>query len=340
MLKAIIVFYSALAGILAATVDFESSGGVPGSSAGTDVAVNNSRTMNLTLASLAPGDTLIIGNKTFMMMGGIVGSSLVDVNIQIDGTLKFSDDIKAWPLETWGKDPKIPRTAIVFENTTGLTITSTGKGTIDGSGAKWWGIPGVGYLIRGKDRPPLLSVFDANDFVMEHILLLNSARFHFTSKNLDNATIRYCDVSARRTSEDGHGSVDMSAFNTDGFDLGGKNIHVHDSSVWNQDDTFCIKAYGGVTTENVVIENVRASGVGLSIGSIGAQKVRNITFRNAVMHHTNKGIYLKYNSKSASGGSITDVLYENILIDTPESWPIWIGPAQQDIKEDGKCKHT
>ena len=28
-------------------------------------------------------------------------------------------------------------------------------------------------------------------------------------------------------------------------------------------------------------------------------------------------------------GRIEDVLYENITIDEPEQWPIWIGPAQQ-----------
>ena len=33
--------------------------------------------------------------------------------------------------------------------------------------------------------------------------------------------IRFCEVSARRTDEDGHGLVDLTAFNTDGFDVSG-----------------------------------------------------------------------------------------------------------------------
>merc|ERR1739847_33118 len=50
------------------------------------------------------------------------------------------------------------------------------------------------------------------------------------------------------------------------------------------------------------------------------------------MHHPYKGIYIKFNGKG-SQGTIKDVLYENIHIQKPTSWPIWIGPAQQDIKE-------
>ena len=113
---------------------------------------------------------------------------------------------------------------------------------------------------------------NATDFVMEHLLLLNSPRFHFISRGatrqpppysrmrhagclsperlrslpdadgltsvdvpwalsgLSNATIRYCDISARRTAADSHGTIDLTAFNTDGFDVahgvGSKNTRV------------------------------------------------------------------------------------------------------------------
>lgn len=219
-----------------------------------------------------------------------------------------------------------------FVNTSGFTITSSGTGTFDGNGAAWWGIPGIGYLVRGKDRPPLLVVDYANDFLLENMLFHQAPRFNFQSRGLNNATIRYCEVSARRTSEDSHGAIDSTAFNTDGFDVSGHNIHIHDSTVWNQDDTFCIKAHKE-DTSNVLIENVKASGVGLSIGSLGSQSVKNITFRNVVMHHSSKGVYVKFN-ENGGGGLIEDVTYENIVIEKPESWAIWIGPQQAGIKRD------
>ena len=39
-------------------------------------------------------------------------------------------------------------------------------------------------------------------------------------------------------------------------------------------------------------------------------------------------MYIKFNAKAAGGGVIRNVTYENIYIDEPESWPIWIGPQQ------------
>ena len=114
----------------------------------------------------------------------------------------------------------------------------------------------------------------------------------------------------------------MTAFNTDGFDVSGKNVWIHDCDVWNQDDSFCVKD----SSENILIERINASGIGLVIGSIGATDVRNVTFRDAHMHNTFNGIYLKFRG---DGGSIKDITYENIVIDNPERWAIWIGPAQQ-----------
>jgi hypothetical protein len=301
-------------------INFEAAGARAGAAEPTSVAVANAALLNHTLASLEAGDTLLVPNRTFVVMGGVVASGLHSVRVQLDGTLKWSGDTKAWP-----RRGKAPVVALTFQDTHNLTLTSSRGGVMDGNGAKWWGIPGVGYLERGKNRPPLLSVDTASEFVLEHWLLLNSPRFHFISSGLDGATIRHCNVSARRTREDAHGPVDLSAFNTDGFDVAGKNIHIHDCSVWNQDDTIAIKASSHGVTENVLVERVHASGVGLTIGSIGAAMVRNVTFRDVVMHHTNKGIYVKFRESGASG-SITDILYENVLIQEPESWPIWIGP--------------
>ena len=307
--------------------DFEKdANATAGEDASTGVAIANSLHLNTTLALLQPGDELYIPNRTYMMMGGVVGVGLDRATIRVDGTLRFSDDIKRWP--TAGK---MPLTALTFYNSTGLLFTSNGTGTLDGQGDKWWGIPGVGYLERGKNRPALLSMQNATGLIVERLSFVNSPRFHFISSGLVDATIRFCEVSARRSSSDSHTALDLTAFNTDGFDVAGRNIHVHDVTVWNQDDTVAIKADKGMPTENVLVERVHASGVGLTIGSIGAHEVRNVTFRDVVMHHTSKGIYIKFRD-SGRNGSIRDVLYENIVIDTPSSWPIWIGPAQQDIK--------
>ena len=89
-------------------------GGVAGKDT-TTVAVSNTALLNATLATLHPGDTLHIPNETYWVMGGIRASGLESVTIQLDGTLSFSKDIKAWPASKPGS--KMPMKCIEIENT-------------------------------------------------------------------------------------------------------------------------------------------------------------------------------------------------------------------------------
>jgi len=60
--------------------------GTPDSkSAGQD----NTALLNTMLASMAPGDTLMIENQTFWLAGGVQASDLIDATIHLDGTLRF-----------------------------------------------------------------------------------------------------------------------------------------------------------------------------------------------------------------------------------------------------------
>jgi hypothetical protein len=163
---------------------------------------------------------------------------------------------------------------------------------------------------------------NTKDVLVENLYLQNSPYWTFWAPNSNGLEVRNTDISARRDDKDQHGLIDMTAFNTDGFDVTGKNVWIHDCTVWNQDDTIAVKD----GSENMLFERIQASGVGLTIGSIGSSTVRNITFRDCYMHHPAKGIYMKFRGGT---GLIEDVTYENITIDEPHDSAIWIGPAQQ-----------
>eukprot|EP00957_Ditylum_brightwellii_P062995 4780789-Ditylum_brightwellii.AAC.1 len=79
----------------------------------------------------------------------------------------------------------------------------------------------------------------------------------------------------------------------------------------------------------MIFERINGTGVGLTIGSIGGNTshVRNITFRDSYLYKTFKGIYFKF--RNTNDSFVEDILVENIVMDQPEQWPIWIGPAQQ-----------
>jgi polygalacturonase len=310
-------------------------------------AASNTKRLNDVLGKLGPGDTLLIRNETYWLAGGVVGVDLVQVTIRLDGTLKFLPGRKGWPTEPCTKktNPLQPRKngtcvqeAVFFANCTNLILTSSGTGTLDGSGGSWWGY--VKYLVQGENRPRLFSLLNATDVLVENWNFLNSAYWTFTAYDIVNLEIAHCHISNRVNNEDGHGIVNLAALNTDGFDVAGKNIHIHDCSVWNQDDCFTIQpldqtGHRAQCTENVLVEHVNASGLGLTVGAIhptrGHNCIRNVTFRHAYMHHTYKGIYIKSGNSfdPDASGEITNILYEDILMDAPEQVPIWIGPAQE-----------
>ena len=123
-------------------------------------AIHNGVAMNRSLASLKPGDGLLVPNKTFHLMGGIVAPNLTSVTLRIDGTLAFSTDISSWPT----LDGKRVLDCLLFAGGMNITITSSGVGTLNGSGAAWWGVPGIGYLVRGENRPKLIPFYGHGAF--------------------------------------------------------------------------------------------------------------------------------------------------------------------------------
>jgi hypothetical protein len=116
--------------------------------------------------------------------------------------------------------------------------------------------------------------------------------------------------------------------NTDGIDVRGRNIWVHDCIVTNDDDSVAVKPtlHGRNTyylhhtfhvpcTEHVLLENLILTGFGSSIGSVTPSFSHNcvdhITFRNISMPATGKGIYIKSNAspcKKGESAQLTNIL--------------------------------
>jgi len=97
------------------------------------------------------GDTFLVPNKYFFLMGGIKAWNLESVTFQLDGTIVFSNNIEEWPREANDKVLE----CLHFSNFHNVTFTSSAVGTLDGQGERWWGLPGIGYLVREENRPRL-----------------------------------------------------------------------------------------------------------------------------------------------------------------------------------------
>ena len=316
------MIFVTFAGASSNVIDFEAIGAIPNDSS-YDTALHNGILLNATVNHLVPGDVFFVPNKTYSVTGGIYAVGLRNVTFQIDGTLLFDNNRDTWPTFENGDVME----CIYLEDIEDILFTSSGKGTLDGNGLEWWGA--IKFLKYQENRPRLVHIVTSKNVLVENLLFKNSPYWTFWSEKSDGLLIRYSDVDARVTNASEHTILDLQAFNTDGFDVTGQNVHIHDCNIWNQDDCIAVKD-GSI---NMMFERISCSGLGLVIGSIGSSKVQNITFRDSVMPRTFKGIYMKtrwYDSAPIGDeASITDVFYYNITMDRPQQYPIWIGPAQQ-----------
>jgi polygalacturonase len=314
-------------------------------------ASTNTESLSSALSDLPPNGVLNIPNSTYYLTGGVFAQGLVNATIELDGALKFAVGRDEWPTEECKGGKQCVSKAILFQDVSGLTLTTSASdvyATVDGGGESWWGY--INYLRYGEDRPKLITIQNGTDLLVERWRFRQAAYHTFHADDVARLEVRDCEVDNRFTKVDGHGPLNLRALNTDGFDVSGRDIWIHDSKVWNQDDCFTIvplssTGINSACTENVLVENVEASGLGLTVGSITPSEhhscIKNITFRNAHMHKTWKGIYVKSASRADIDptwtAEITNLLYENITMVSPEQVPIWIGPALQAENQGVSC---
>jgi polygalacturonase len=236
MKTAAVLLLAAVNAVSASVYNFADLGGIPNDNS-SKTEWYNGGIVNATLLRLQAGDTLLFPSDTYHLMGGITGAGLADVTFQFDGEVVFSNNTHEWPRNENGDVLE----CFHFTNFTNAVFTSSGLGTLNGNGHRWWGLPGLGYLHYTENRPRLFNVENSKNILVENLLFLDSPYWTFWVHGVDGLEVRHSEISARRTTFENHSLVDMSAFNTDGFDVSGKNVWIHDCTVWCQDDTIAVK---------------------------------------------------------------------------------------------------
>ncbi|KAK3277435.1 hypothetical protein CYMTET_14556 [Cymbomonas tetramitiformis] len=284
-------------------------------------------------------------HNRFLMQGGVYGQDLENVTLQLDGIMDFG---ACMPMDSancrfrkedypgFSYDKKLANTVSMLQFTGMLNFkfTSSTRGRVVGGGEQWYGVMNILELgdERGTTKPIMFDMEGKRSYGLEisHISF-EQAAYWTTYIWASDVHIHHSNVTARTLppelpkpledpSEWLEQVVRTNAWNTDGFDVSGDNVHIHDCHIMVSDD--CVANKGG---KNWMVENLVASGAGLTVGSEG--KADNVTFRNIVMDRTIRGIYIKTTA--------SNVLYENILIKEGLMFPIWIGPPWQGLS--GGC---
>lgn len=330
-------------------VDFISIGGIPGNSSWA-AKTSNRDLLTGALSALEEGDTFLIPNMTFHSLGGIVvEQELKNVKIVLGGTIRFDHHKELWPRSEDGSILECMQFAGLESSIlTTLGNDTSNRGTLEGGGVYWWDLQNI-----NNDRPRLLSIQKSTDLVLERWRFSDSPFWSVWAQDSNGLVVRNCDAitSIAQYHPEDHGFVyrifrwfwvwiltrfrfttfltrlnTYRALNTDGFDFSGSSVYGHDLYISTGDDAIAVKGGSDMLFERLQIE----SGLGLAIGSLSSGTVENITFRDAKISNSVKGIYIKTNSRDeGEGATIRDIVYENITIVEPLQFGIWIGPSQQ-----------
>lgn len=310
-----------------------------------DLALCNLEVTQAVIDSISTPNSVVLipdNPEPWYFVGGIdVSNAPQNTTVQIDGNVVFEADFDNWP---FNNDTGRYSDVITAHSTKGFTLQ--GGGSLNGDGKEWWNRVILGTL-DSKERPYLIYYTKTSDNLVQNITIYNPPRWSLRGSGVRH-TIRYVHIYVDRWDrfDEAEPGLQPEDLNTDGLDVSGRDIHIHDVVVVNNDDSIAIKPTNGVhvaadgteydCTENVLVENVQLTGFGATIGSVGPSEygncANNVTFRNVYMPNTGKGIYVKSDKSDCPEGyssSITNILYEDVCIVKPVWWALWIGPQQQ-----------
>jgi len=252
----------------------------------------------------------------------------------IDGTLVAWPYLTSWPNSTQlqctltpyltpaAKLKLAPQLESLLWGANLTNVSIRGSGTLDGQGWRWW--PKINDTSHGAYwhtcRPHLLYLghhhadSGVTDLTVSGITLKDSPFWTFTAKGVKNVHIRGVTVTTT-----GCGYAESP--NTDGFNVGGDNILIEDSTVRNGDDCVALSA----PSRNVTVRNLTCScGNGptvsiwprFSIPNTSAGVARDVTFDQITLVRTSNAVSLK--SYPSFLGQATNVSYTNMRLEEVE----------------------
>ncbi|KAI9927295.1 hypothetical protein MW887_003682 [Aspergillus wentii] len=259
---------------------------------------------------LKEGETYVIGTKLDLTF-------LDDIEVQLDGELKFTDDVSYWQENNFYFDFQ---KSITFWLWGGQDIKIFGTGVMNGNGQRWYNEFAGKEILDDENtfyRPILFMTDNATRVSVEGITQLNSPCW-------TNFFVRTKDVSFDDVFINAF-STNASALpkNTDGFDsLNVDGLSVTNTRVDVGDDCFSPKP----NTTNIFVQNLWCNNThGVSMGSIGQYSgvmdiIENAWIENVTLLNGQNGARLKaWAGQDVGYGRINNITYKNIHIENTDN---------------------
>lgn len=250
------------------------------------------------------------GNYT---VGKLLVSNFNNVEIQLTGSLQYTNDISYWSPNSLYMTYQ---NATTFWFLSGENIHLHGPGTIDGNGQIWWdtyatsknsGVAGGSSTTFARPIP--LTVGNATNVVVENLRIVQSPFWHqfcYQSKNVVYQNLHISSVSA---------NASHPTANSDAIDIyRSSQVSIRNWVVDNDDDCVSFKP----NSTDISVQDLFCRGShGISVGSLGQYKnetdiVQNVYVNNITMLNAQNGARIKVfpdnpNPNSVQGGGIGHV---------------------------------
>ncbi|KAK6499095.1 hypothetical protein TWF481_011665 [Arthrobotrys musiformis] len=176
------------------------------------------------------------------------------VDIELQGTLKFVDDIPFWEKNSFKYE---------FQNSSsfiqigGKDVNIYGGGTIDGNSQKWIDAHAANSWTW---RPVLVTFYDLDNAYISNIKFRYSANWYILVHTCQNMIFDNVSIAGGSTSKN-------EPKNTDGWDTyRSDNIVIQHSKIDNHDDCVSFKP----NSTNILVQSLDCNGShGISVGSLG-----------------------------------------------------------------------
>ncbi|KAK0205300.1 glycoside hydrolase family 28 protein [Desarmillaria ectypa] len=276
------------------------------------------------LSAVQNCDTVTIPRDTTLNIATRLNMTGVsDTTINLEGTIRFEPDIPYWTGNAFYFEFQ---NSVTFWLLGGKNIVLNGGGTLDGAGQDWYDEFASNNTLL---RPIILTVYQANNVVVENIQMLNGPSWFNLVYESSNVTYSNISITAESTS-------DNAAKNTDGWDIyRGDTVVIKDSVIVNGDDCVSfkpsmdllifivmLKLIGSVDSTNVLVSNLDCNG-SHSLGQYAGiyDIVENVTASHIKMSNASNGARIKAwagpNVGSGIVKNITFVDFEVSHVDNP-----------------------
>ena len=224
--------------------------------------------------------------------------------LQLDegASLRASDDPRDFMASNGAGEERI----LSLINAKHLTdVAITGRGVIDGSGARWWRNARPSSSSSGHtdyNRPRLINFAGCQRVTVEGVTLQNSPIFHLTLNNCDNVSVRNVTILAPADSP-----------NTDGIDPAGcHNVSITGCRIDTGDDDVAIKSFHpGMGCSHITVSHCDIRhGHGISIGSETVGGVSDVLVEHCTFEGTRYGFRIK--SGRGRGGVVENIRVSDI----------------------------